>query len=73
MTDKYGYKKIKGHPEINFAEADREGPYIQFFEQAFEWPLSHVPPQVCREVRGFAVQLAAPRYMTNMLLALLFG
>ena len=38
VTDKYGYKKIKGHPEINFAEADREGPYIQFFEQAFEWP-----------------------------------
>lgn len=38
VTDKYGLKKIKGHPEINFAEADREGPYIQFFEQAFEWP-----------------------------------
>ncbi|MDJ0592285.1 MAG: hypothetical protein QNJ72_20215, partial [Pleurocapsa sp. MO_226.B13] len=35
--DKHGYKKIKGHPEINFAEANREGPYIQFFEQAFEW------------------------------------
>lgn len=31
------YKKIQGHPEINFAEADHEGPYIQFFEQAFEW------------------------------------
>ncbi len=37
VTDKQGYKKIKGHPEINFAEADREGPYIQFFDQAFEW------------------------------------
>ena len=37
VKDKHGYKKIKGHPEINFAEADREGPYIQFFEQAFEW------------------------------------
>lgn len=27
----------KGYPEINFDEADREAPYIQFFEHAFEW------------------------------------
>lgn len=27
----------KGYPEIDFEEADREAPYIQFFEQAFEW------------------------------------
>ncbi len=26
-----------GYPEIDFAEAKAEGPYIQFFEQAFEW------------------------------------
>lgn len=29
--------KYKGHPEVDFAEAAREGPYIQFLEQAFEW------------------------------------
>ncbi len=26
-----------GFPELDLAEADREGRYIQFFEQAFEW------------------------------------
>ena len=26
-----------GYPEMSFAEADAEGRYIQFFEQAFEW------------------------------------
>lgn len=25
------------YPEIDFEEANKEGPYIQFFEQAFEW------------------------------------
>ena len=29
----------QGLPGINFAEAEAEGSYIQFFEQAFEWPL----------------------------------
>jgi len=33
QTDRQGY------PGINFSEADAEGSYIQFFEQAFEWPL----------------------------------
>lgn len=27
----------EGYPEVNVAEATLEGPYIQFFEQAFEW------------------------------------
>jgi hypothetical protein len=27
----------EGYPEINVSEAMSEGPYIQFFEQAFEW------------------------------------
>jgi hypothetical protein len=26
-----------GHPQINLTEAQAEGPYIRFFEQAFEW------------------------------------
>ncbi len=30
-------KEYFGYPEIIFDEADREAPYIQFFEQAFEW------------------------------------
>lgn len=29
---------IDGYPEIDFKEAEVEGSYIQFFEQAFEWP-----------------------------------
>lgn len=33
QTDRQGY------PGIDFAEAEAEGSYIQFFEQAFEWPL----------------------------------
>ena len=33
QTDRQGY------PGINFAEAEAEGSYIQFFEQVFEWPL----------------------------------
>jgi hypothetical protein len=33
QTDRQGY------PGIDFAEAETEGSYIQFFEQAFEWPL----------------------------------
>lgn len=30
-------KEYFGYPEIIFDEADREAPYIQFFEHAFEW------------------------------------
>ncbi len=26
-----------GYPEFSFDEATKEGKYIQFFEQAFEW------------------------------------
>lgn len=38
LTDKQKNQEYyKGYPEINFDEADREAPYIQFFEQAFEW------------------------------------
>jgi hypothetical protein len=33
QTDRQGY------PGINFAEAEAEGSYTQFFEHAFEWPL----------------------------------
>jgi hypothetical protein len=33
QTDRQGY------PGVNFAEAEAEGSYIQFFEHAFQWPL----------------------------------
>ena len=28
---------VPGHPRVDVDEASREGPYIRFFEQAFEW------------------------------------
>ena len=28
---------FRGYPELDFEEANTEGPYMQFFEQAFEW------------------------------------
>ena len=31
-------QSTQGYPEMDLAEAQAEGDYIQFFEQAFEWP-----------------------------------